>query len=128
MTEGRVATRDSFPISATPCEWESLDLDLSFDASDFDRVRRGFIPEAKDDTWFIFYEDPWLYVHRARSGACFARLRFVRRGGRQVAAEVWLREGAHLGYQRTWDRSDKIRALAWAFEAAFPTLPRLLDA
>jgi hypothetical protein len=126
MTEARVATRESFPIPATPCEWESLDFDLSFDAREFDRVQRGFIPEAKD-SWFIFYEDPWLYVHRARSGAAFARLRFVQRGGRLVAAEVWLRKGAHIGYQRTWDRSDKIRALqetlALTFGAPFPTPP-----
>src|SRR4051794_18356846 len=102
-----VATRDSFPIDVTPCEWEAVDLVLSFDGRDFDWVRRGFIPKEKGETWFIFFEEGWLYLHRAHSGACFIRLRFEEREGRQVATTAWFRKGGHLGYQVTWNRSDK---------------------
>jgi hypothetical protein len=110
MIEAEVATRDSFPIDATSCEWDVVDLMPSFDGRDFDWVRRGFIPKAKDETWFIFFEEGWLYLHRARSGACFARLKFEEREGRQVSTTAWFRKGARLGYQATWNRSDKIRA------------------
>src|SRR4051812_30881667 len=100
MDDNEAATRDSFPTRDVPCEWEALDLGLYFEERDFDRVRRGFIPEP-GEPWFLFYEDGWLHVHRAHSGLCFARLRFESQEGRLIATTTWLRKGAHLGYQPT---------------------------
>jgi hypothetical protein len=122
------ATRDSFPIDATPCEWDAVDLVLSYDASDFDWVRRGFIPRSPMETWFIFFEEGWLYLHRANTGACLIRLEFEERKGRQVSTTAWFRKGIHLGYQATWNRADKIRILIRTLMGVFPIPYELQDA
>ena len=43
---------------------EAIALDRTYTAPEFERLKAGHIPEAMEDKWFVFYEEPWLYLHR----------------------------------------------------------------
>ena len=40
----------------------------TFDAHQLELLKRGFIPRNMDDKWFIYYEEPYLYLHRSWTG------------------------------------------------------------
>lgn len=42
----------------------------------FALVSQGLIPNSMDEKWFIYYEDPWLYIHRSLSGICVFKIKF----------------------------------------------------
>ena len=39
-----------------------------FSTDDFARLRDGLVPEVMEDKWFIFFEDPFLHLHRSWTG------------------------------------------------------------
>jgi hypothetical protein len=32
------------------------------------RSKAGFVPREMEDKWFVFSEEPWLFVHRSCTG------------------------------------------------------------
>jgi hypothetical protein len=91
MADARpVATRESFfQTQPLPVSRVSLPFDVTYSADEFDTLRVGFIPQAMEDHWFIFYEEPWLYLHRSYSGFCIYGLGFERIGESHPVAESW---------------------------------------
>ena len=83
------ATRTSWPTKPLPSRTEGLDYVATFSHAQFVLLRQGFVPASKDDRWFVFFEEDWLYFHRSRGGACIYALRLDRLG-----------EGAKVG--RSW--------------------------
>lgn len=47
---------------------KSVEIDLQFSEKDFSKITRGYLPQAMEDKWFIYYEDGWLYFHRSWTG------------------------------------------------------------
>lgn len=39
-------------------------------------MKREVIPFSMEDKWFVFYEEPWLYLHRSWTGMCVFQVRF----------------------------------------------------
>ena len=39
-----------------------------FSPAELERLRDGLIPEDMDDKWFIYYEEPHLFLHRSWTG------------------------------------------------------------
>jgi hypothetical protein len=37
----------------------------AFDNQQFARLKEGFIPQEMEDKWFIYYEEPYLFLHRS---------------------------------------------------------------
>lgn len=71
---------------------------FSFDG--FARLREGVIPREMEDKWFVFYEEPWLYLHRSWTGICVYQIRFetLPDGARVVEAISAVDpEGRHSG-------------------------------
>jgi hypothetical protein len=63
-----IATRESWkndPMSETRSR---IPYDRTFTKSEFERITRGIVPEEMEDKWFVFYEAPWLWLHRSWSG------------------------------------------------------------
>src|SRR5437868_5163558 len=73
-----IATRQSWNTQPVPHPHARADLGFaqSYDPVDFERIKRGLIPEQMEDKWFIFFEEPWLYFHRSWTGACIYAVRF----------------------------------------------------
>jgi len=78
-----------------------------------------------EDKWFIFFEEPWLYLHRSWSGACIYAARFAPMGGGVTAAEAWVNrkrseyKGTDNGYDTALLRF-LIEALLLGKEVRFP--------
>ena len=43
----------------------SVTLDRVFSPQDMDRIRRGVVPEAMEDKWFIYWKEDMLFFHRS---------------------------------------------------------------
>jgi hypothetical protein len=83
--EVREPLADSTPIkTATKHSWTSIVLidgqalpyHATFSAREFERIKRGLIPHAMEDKWFIYYEAPHLHLHRSWTGQGVYRLAF----------------------------------------------------
>lgn len=53
-------------------------VDRSYDVNEFDQIAMGQIPVVMEDHWFIYYEKPWLHLHRSWTGLCVFEVRFER--------------------------------------------------
>src|SRR5437870_4568424 len=72
MTDSQrpTATRASWKIHACPTERAALTLSAVYSPAEFARIKRGLIPVNMEDKWFVFFETPWLYLHRSWTGFC----------------------------------------------------------
>ena len=85
-----VATRTSWKTLPLPEARTALDFNASYSGDDFERIRRGLIPRQMEDKWFIFYEEPWLYLHRSWTGRGIYGVRFQSEGSMVTAVESWV--------------------------------------
>lgn len=46
-----------------------------FDSGQFAQIKEGFVPKGMDDRWFIYYEEPHLFLHRSWTGIPVYRLK-----------------------------------------------------
>jgi hypothetical protein len=37
----------------------------AFDSGQFARLKEGLVPQQMEDKWFIYYEEPYLFLHRS---------------------------------------------------------------
>jgi|HubBroStandDraft_6_1064221.scaffolds.fasta_scaffold503226_1 hypothetical protein len=72
---------------------------------EFTSIRAGLIPAQMEDKWFIYYDEPHLFLHRSWSGQPVYRLAIVQGNkGFEVAESLWSTElasarGADSDYQ-----------------------------
>lgn len=85
-----VATRDSWKTTPMSSSRVELPINLSLTLDEFERVKRGNIPEEMEDKWFVFHEDGWVYFHRSWTGYCIYQLRFELEGIEAVVREAWV--------------------------------------
>lgn len=84
-----VATRESWKHLPLPETRSPIPFGRSFDAGEHARVVRGVVPGDMDDKWFIFYEAPWLYLHRSWTGICIYAVRLRVEGEGSTVEEAW---------------------------------------
>ena len=82
------ATRDCWKTTPLSHARAEITLDRSYTLAEFDRIMQGFVPQEMEHKWFIYYEDPWLYLHRSWTGFCIYQVRFERAGETWRVAEV----------------------------------------
>jgi hypothetical protein len=70
------ATREDWQTTPFPESRAFLSLDRTYSNEELARLQKGRIPEEMEDKWFIFYEEPWLYLHRSWTGYCVFQARF----------------------------------------------------
>ena len=85
-------TIDGMPATATSWKREPftegvpLPYRMSLDSGQFSWVKQGLIPQAMEDKWFIYYEDPHLFLHRSWTGEPVYRLTLNSvQGGAEIA-------------------------------------------
>ena len=84
------ATRDDWKIEPFPSLHTTLEIDRIYSEDEFARISLGLIPQQMEDKWFIFYESPWLYLHRSWTGFCIFKVRFELIPEGAKVAEVWV--------------------------------------
>jgi len=86
----KTATRESWKVLPLPATRADLGFAESYTSDEFERMKRGIIPQEMEDKWFVFYEEPWLYFHRSWTGACIYALRFRSSDSGVSAVESWV--------------------------------------
>lgn len=89
-----IATADAWT-----CEPFGEGMPLPFEAryseGDFARLRKGLVPSAMEDKWFVYYEAPYLFFHRSWTGQPVYRIALEATGeGAVVAEALWASEWA----------------------------------
>ena len=65
-------------------------FDPRFDAAAATRLRRGLVPVAMEDKWFIYLEGGWLRFHRSWTGNFIFALKLVADGDGLRVIESWV--------------------------------------
>ncbi|MEH2349124.1 MAG: hypothetical protein V7K55_14130 [Nostoc sp.] len=86
----RIAKRDDWKTEPMPSASTNIIVEKLYSQEEFDRITAGVIPEQMEDKWFIFYEAPWLYLHRSWTGLCIFKVRFEVVGDSVKIAEVYV--------------------------------------
>ncbi|MEH2094588.1 hypothetical protein [Nostoc sp.] len=84
----RIAKRDDWKTEPMPSASTNITVEKLYSQEEFDRITAGVIPEQMEDKWFIFYEAPWMYLHRSWTGFCIFKVRFEVVGDSVKIAEV----------------------------------------
>jgi protein-S-isoprenylcysteine O-methyltransferase Ste14 len=69
---------------------EDLQFDATFDRKQARQMMQGFIPEAMEDKWFVYYADGWLKFHRSWTGILIYSLRLDESPAGVRVAESWV--------------------------------------
>jgi hypothetical protein len=101
----KIARRDDWKTEPLPSTSKSIVVDLNYSTSEFEKIIVGNIPEEMEDKWFIFYEYPWLYIHRNWTGFCVFKVRFQIADDRVEIAEAWVNRDPEQ-YKETDDSRD----------------------
>ncbi|MEH1868518.1 MAG: hypothetical protein V7K69_26460 [Nostoc sp.] len=101
----QIAKRDDWKTEEMPSASTNLTVEKVYSQEEFNRIAAGIIPEQMEDKWFIFYEAPWLYLHRSWTGFCIFKVRFQVLGESVKIVEVQVnRDPAE--YSNTDDERD----------------------
>ena len=96
MTEP--ARREDWKTSEMPEAAVSLEVDRRYTPQEFARLRFGVVPRSMEEKWFVFYEAPWLYLHRSWTGLCVYQVRFEEEeSGARVAEAIVNRDAMQYG-------------------------------
>lgn len=84
------ASRSDWKSTPLPAQRQLLTIDRTYSPEEFSRLREGRVPQVMEDKWFVFYEEPWLHLHRSWTGHCIYQVRFevTANGARPI--EVWV--------------------------------------
>ncbi|MEH2240617.1 hypothetical protein [Nostoc sp.] len=101
----RITQRNDWKTEPMPSTSTNITVEKLYSQEEFDRITAGVIPEQMEDKWFIFYEAPWVYLHRSWTGLCIFKVRFEVVGENVKIAEVQVnRDPAQ--YSNTDDERD----------------------
>ena len=89
-----LATRTSWKIHPCPTERVGLKLAAAYSEAEFEQIKAGLIPLEMEDKWFMFFESPWLYMHRSWTGFCVYGVRFGPSPEGAAIVESWVSRNA----------------------------------
>jgi hypothetical protein len=102
----KIAQRNDWKTQELLSTSKSIVLDLNYSVSEFGNIIIGTIPEQMEDKWFVFYEEPWLYLHRSWTGFCIFKVRFELLDDRVHVIEAWVNRDLEQ-YKETDDSRDE---------------------
>src|ERR1700679_1045445 len=101
-----VATRSSWKTLSPPKSCEPLLFEGTFSDGEYQLIRKGVIPKAMEDKWFIFLENDSLHFHRSWTGAEIYCIRLQQAGEVWRVSDSWVNRdpeqyrGSDLAYER----------------------------
>ncbi len=104
MADGN-ATRASWKNQRLPDARAPIPYARVFDGNEHARVTKGLVPDQMEDKWFVFYEAPWLFLHRSWTGLCIYAVRLRAEGAGSVVEEAWVNRDPEQ-YRETDDAHD----------------------
>lgn len=73
----KVATEKSWHTEPMPEQHVVLNLDATISSDDMQMVKKGHIPEAMEDHWFMYCDDTTIRYFRSWSGYCIFIAKYV---------------------------------------------------
>lgn len=101
----KIAHRNDWKTEEFPDNSKLILVDRAYSKSEFEKIIVGTIPEAMEDKWFVFYEEPWLYFYRSWTGFCIFKVRFEIFQYSIQIAEAWVNRNPEQ-YTETDDSRD----------------------
>ncbi len=119
------ATRSAWKNTPLPEQRAELPYARSFTAAEYERLRRGLVPQQMEDKWFAFYEAPWLFLHRSWTGLCIYGVELREEGDGAVVVGAWANRAPDEYRETEADHDAKILAflidrLLLGLPATFP--------
>jgi hypothetical protein len=75
-------------VAGVPIPYQAV-----FSEEQFVRLEAGLIPKVMEDKWFIYYEPPYLFLHRSWTGRPVYRLALKEvKGGAEVTEALWSKD------------------------------------
>jgi hypothetical protein len=126
------------PASATSCKHEPFTEGVpllyrsDFDAQQFARLKEGLIPRDMEDKWFIYFEEPHLFLHHSWTGKPVYRLTLKDvLNGAEVTEALWskdLADASKLGSNYQVQLIDfLVSNLLLGLAKPFPVPPGLME-
>lgn len=110
----KVAKQSDWKTEPMPASRATLSLDREYSAEEFARLSCGHIPEVMEDKWFVYFQDPDLYLHRSWTGYCCYIIEFAETaGGRSIVQVIANRDSEQ--YTEDNDTRDAL-LLAWLLD------------
>jgi hypothetical protein len=73
-----------------PKEKEYLEFDQIYSVKEYQKIKRGYIPDELEDPWFMYLENDALYIHPNDGiGRCVYQVRFERVDDNYQVVEAW---------------------------------------
>ena len=73
---GRAALKSDWKSEPMPAARAQLSLRREYLPEEFKRLAFGKIPREMEDKWFVYFEEPNLYLHRSWTGYCVYHVQF----------------------------------------------------
>ncbi len=54
-----------------------IPLSLEIHKGQIERISKGLIPQEMEDKWFIYFDEPYLFLHRSWTGQPVFKLKFT---------------------------------------------------
>jgi hypothetical protein len=107
----------------------------AFDSGQFARLKEGLVPQRMEDKWFIYYEEPYLFLHRSWTGQPVYRVTLKSSPeGAEVTEALWSKAFANAPAAAMWDAGYQPRLvdflvsnLLLGYAKPFPMLPNLQE-
>ncbi len=112
----KIATRKDWSIKRMPKQRARLVLDRMFSPEEMGLIKRGLIPEAPAQKWFIFFERNRLHVHRSWTGVCVYVVQFEKQSCGYVISRVEVNR-----HPKQWPETDDAydaELLSWLIDGA----------
>ena len=84
----KIATRKDWTVKRMPKQRAQVLLARTFSPEEMHLIKRGFIPEAMEQKWFIFFERNRLHIHRSWTGYCIYIAHFKQEPGGYVVSRA----------------------------------------
>jgi hypothetical protein len=128
-------------MRASSTSWKRLPLtdgvalryESVFNAQQFSRLVEGLVPHVMEDKWFIYYDEPHLFLHRSWTGQPVYRVKLKHSAdGVEVEEALWSKELAEASSADVQYQSQLIEFLIANLllgeDKPFPRQPGLEDA
>jgi hypothetical protein len=117
----KIAQRNDWKTEEIPSNSKSIIIDRSYSKSEFEKIIVGTIPEVMEDKWFVFYEDPWLYLHRSWTGFCVFKVRFEMFDDSVKITEAWVNRDPEQYNETDDSRDENLLKILLDYRAGYDT-------
>jgi len=80
-------------------------IDLSFTQAQFEKIKQGFLPDAMEDKWVIYYSKGTVYFHRSWTGHRMYKAKITRHENGYAIREFYVERNQNR-YRNTDDNED----------------------